>query len=305
MNRAGGPTPATLVAFVFFVLIGGSNFVAVRFTLRELPPFYGAGVRFGVASFLLLAIAAVARIALPRGRTLVGAIVYGLLNFFVAYAFFYWGAQRVPAALGAVIFGAVPLMTLLLAAVQGVERLQWRSILGGAIAVVGVLVTVGAPANEAVPLLYLGAVVVSAVGAAQTAIVLKQFPGVSPVGMNAVGMGVGAALLLVTSFAFGEHWMLPARSATWFSLAFLVPIGSVLLFVLYVFIVQHWTATAASFQFVLFPVVSAVVAALVAHERLDATAAIGGLLALLGVYLGALAGGGPRIEPAETPVGLS
>lgn len=300
MNQAGRPSSATLVAFVFFVLIGGSNFVAVRFTLREMPPFYGAGVRFGIASMLLLVIASIAKIALPRGRALVGAFVYGLLNFFVAYAFFYWGAQRVPAALGSVIFGAVPLMTLLLAAGQRIERLRWRSILGGAIAVVGVLVTVGAPVNALVPLIYLAAVVVSAVGAAQTAIVLKQFPGAPPVAMNAVGMGVGAVLLLSISRVSGEHWIAPSRPATWYALAFLIPVGSVLLFVLYVFIVQHWTATAASFQFVLFPVVSAVAAALIADEPLDAAVALGGLLALVGVYFGALAQTGTTPERVET-----
>ncbi len=286
MNR---PSPATLVAFVFFVLIGGSNFVAVRFTLRELPPFYGAGVRFASASLLLVVIAAIAKISLPRGRALFGAVLYGLLNFFTAYAFFYWGAQRVPAALGSVIFGAVPLMTLLLAAAQRVERLRWRSVIGGAIAVIGVIVTVGAPANASVPVAYLAAVVISAVGAAQTAIVLKQFPDVPPVAMNAVGMGLGAALLLAVSRVSGEHWIVPARPATWYALAFLVPAGSVLLFVLYVFIVQHWTATAASFQFVLFPVISAIAAALIADEALDAAVTLGGVLALAGVYLGALA----------------
>jgi drug/metabolite transporter (DMT)-like permease len=302
LNR---PSPATLVAFVFFVLIGGSNFVAVRFSLRELDPFYAAGIRFALASSLLFAIAAVARVALPRGRALRGAVIYGLLNFFVAYAFFYWGAQRVPAALGSVIFGAVPLMTVLLAAAQGIERLRGRAILGGLIAVAGVLVTVGAPANASVPLLYLGAVVVSAAGAAQTAIVLKRFPDIRPVSMNAIGLGLGAILLLVTSLASGESWIVPSRPATWSALGFMVPVGSVLLFVLYVFIVQHWTATGASFQFVLFPVVAAIAGALIAGEALDARIAIGGLLALVGVYIGALAGGRTPIEHTEAPVGLS
>lgn len=293
------PSPATLVAFVFFVLIGGSNFVAVRFSNRELPPFLGAGVRFGAAALLLFAIVAIARIPIPRGRALVGTLIFGFLNFFAAYAFFYWGAQEVPAALGAVIFGAVPLMTLVLASLQGLERFRWRALLGASIAIVGVVVTVGAPVNANVPLLYLGAVVVSAVGAAQAAIVIKRFPSVAPVAINAVAMGVGAPVLLLLSVVSGEEWVMPTRASTWYALAFLVTLGSVLLFVLYVFIVHRWTASAASFQFVLFPVVSAIAAALIANEALDAAVAVGGLLALAGVYLGALAqtpNAEPRVE---------
>ena len=295
------PSPATLVAFVFFVLIGGSNFVAVRFSNRELPPFFGAGVRFGAASLLLFAIALVAGISLPRGRALTGALTYGVLNFFVAYAFFYWGVQRVPAALAAVIFGGLPLLTLILAAAQGLERFRWRAVLGASIAILGVVVTVGAPANASVPLLYLGAVVVSAVGAAQTAIVIKRLPPIPPVAMNAVGMGLGAILLLLISALSGERWAVPTQSTTWYTLVFLVPIGSVLLFILYVFIVQRWTASAASFQFVLFPVVAALVAALIGEETIDAAVAVGGLLALVGVYLGALAQTRNIDDPVEAP----
>jgi len=99
--------PAVLVAFAFVVIVGGSNFVAVRFSNRELPPFFGAGLRFGFASLLLFAIVALARVPLPRGRALTGAVIFGALNFFAAYAVFYWGLQKVPAALGGVVFGAV------------------------------------------------------------------------------------------------------------------------------------------------------------------------------------------------------
>ena len=44
-----------LLVFALIVLVGGSNFVAVRFSNRELPPFFGAGIRFVGASLFLLA----------------------------------------------------------------------------------------------------------------------------------------------------------------------------------------------------------------------------------------------------------
>ena len=65
MRRPAGPV---LAAFVLVVLIGGSNFVAVRFSNRELPPFWGAGLRFAIAGALLLLFARWRRIPLPRGR---------------------------------------------------------------------------------------------------------------------------------------------------------------------------------------------------------------------------------------------
>ena len=294
----GRPTPLTLVAFALVALIGGSNFVAVRLSNRELEPFFGAGVRFGGASLLLFAIAFLTRKEVPRGRALVGVLIFGVINFFAAYAFVYWGLQRVPAALAGVVFGAVPLMTLMLAVAQRIERFRWRAALGASVAIAGVAVMAGAPANAEVPLVYFGAVVLSALGAAQAAVHIKRFPPVHPFAMNALAMATGAVLLLALSALSGERWVVPSRATTWYTLAFIVPIGSVALFVLYVYVVHRWTASAASYQFVLFPVVAAVVGAIVADEALDISVAIGGVLVVAGTYVGALA----RPAPLETPV---
>ncbi|MEX2539975.1 MAG: GNAT family N-acetyltransferase [Actinomycetota bacterium] len=283
------PGPRTLVAFGFAVLIGGSNFVAVRLSNRDLPPYFGAGARFASAATLLLAIALISRIALPRGRALIGATIFGLLNFFAGYAFFYWGLQRVPAALAAVIFGAVPLFTYVLAVVQRLEHFSLRAALGAVVAIAGVGVMVGSPANGSVPGMYVAAVVASALCAAQTSVLIKRLPTVHPIAMNAVGMAIGPPLLLVLSLASKEGWTVPDRATTWYALAFLVPIGSVGLFILFVYVIQHWTASGASYQFVLIPIVAALGGWFVIGEPLTASIAAGGVLVLVGVYVGALA----------------
>ena len=67
----------TLAAFAVAVLVGGLNFVAVRFSNRELPPFEGAALRFAAASLVFLAYVGMRGIALPRGRSLIGAVLFG------------------------------------------------------------------------------------------------------------------------------------------------------------------------------------------------------------------------------------
>ena len=68
------------------ILIGGFNFVAVRFSNRELAPLFGAGVRFAFAAVLLIAMVAVRRVAFPRGRALLATVAYGVLTFTVTSA---------------------------------------------------------------------------------------------------------------------------------------------------------------------------------------------------------------------------
>jgi hypothetical protein len=41
------PDGVTLAAFTALVVVGGGNFLAVRLSNLELPPFWGAGLRFG------------------------------------------------------------------------------------------------------------------------------------------------------------------------------------------------------------------------------------------------------------------
>src|SRR5438105_12970169 len=91
----------TLAAFAVVVIVAGLNFVAVRFSNRELPPFEGAALRFGAAALLFFAYTRIRHVPLPRGRSLAGAILFGLLGFSGAYAFLHWGLVSAPAGLGA------------------------------------------------------------------------------------------------------------------------------------------------------------------------------------------------------------
>src|SRR2546428_10288517 len=157
MNR---PPTAVLAVFVAVVLIGGTNFVAVRFSNRELPPFWGAGLRFAIAAALLLAFAAWRRVPLPLGRALPGVLFFGVLNFGVTYALAYWGLLEAPSALAATLVALVPLLTFFMATALGMERFRWRGVFRAAIAVaagapvfVDQLPAPAPPAAAAVPFL--------------------------------------------------------------------------------------------------------------------------------------------------------
>lgn len=104
------PDEATLAAFAGVVLIGGANFVAVRFSNEELAPLFGAGIRFAAAALIFLGLVSMRRIPLPRGQALVGAVLYGLLAFTAAYALAYSALVTLPAAVGSVVMSAASSM---------------------------------------------------------------------------------------------------------------------------------------------------------------------------------------------------
>ena len=80
-----GPDRVTLAAFVLAVLLAGANGLAIGFSNDELAPYWGATLRFLAAGLVCAAIVAVRRYPIPRGRALLGMVLYGVLA--IAFAF--------------------------------------------------------------------------------------------------------------------------------------------------------------------------------------------------------------------------
>jgi len=286
-----------LVAFALVVLIGGGNFVAVRFSNRELAPFWGAGLRFALAAIVLLALARVARWPLPQGRALRGALLYGVLGLGAFYAFMYWGLLEAPAALASVVVALVPLETLFFAAAFGLERFRAAGLAGAAIALAGTAIVFG-DQLRAVPVASVLAMIGGSLCLAGSTVAAKRFPRVHPVPMNGVAMLPGVALLLALSLIAGEARVLPSRPEVVVAFAYLVLIGSTVLFVGFLYVLQRWTASATSYASLLFPVVTVAIGILFAGEAVSLQFIAGAALIVIGVYLGALAP--ERARPAVT-----
>lgn len=289
MGSNNSPGALTLASFTAAVVLGGGNFLAVRFSNAELPPFWGAGLRFSLAALAFVVIALVMRIRWPRGRQLWLIGVYGLFTFTLSYALMYWALVTVTAGMGAVVLAMVPLITVLLAAVQRLETLRWRTLVGAFTALAGIVWMTMGPDGFIVPLGGLIAILVASFTISQSVILGKRVADNHPVMINAVGMSIGAPLLLIVSALANESWVIPRQAATVVSVLYLVLLGSLGLFVLILLVVRRWTASATSYAFVLFPVVTMLAEAWLLDEPLIPRGVVGALVVMAGVWFGALA----------------
>jgi drug/metabolite transporter (DMT)-like permease len=288
--RRIGDERTALVAFVAMSVLAGGNAVAIRYSNRELEPLWGAALRFALAAALLAAVMLTLRLALPRGPALTGAILYGALGIGGAFALAYYGLVEIHAGLGQTLLALVPLATLFLAVVQRQESLRAGAVVGGIVALAGIGVMSNATIRDDLPVLSLLAIVGSAFCFAQAAILVRRSPPVHPVTLNAVGMATGTLLLVIGALITGEPIEVPERTETWLAIAYLVPIGSVLVFVLYVVVLRYWTASRAAYEFVLIPLVTLALSAWLDDEPITVELILGGMLVLAGVYVGALRG---------------
>ena len=276
------------LAFAAETFFAGANGVAIRFSNRELAPVWGAGLRFALAAVLIVLIMLALRLTLPRGRALLGGMLFGLFQFAGAFGFIYIALVQIQAGLGQTLLALVPLATLLLAVAQHQERLSVAAVVGSLLGLAGVGLMSLDPWRESIPPLALLAVLGSVLCFAQALVLVRRLPPIHPLSLNAVGMVTGALVLLSASFLFGEPKVLPQRTTTWAALAYVIVIGSLVVFLLHVFVAQRWNASRAAYVMVLIPLVTITLSAWLDQEPVTGSLMLGGVLVLGGVYLGAL-----------------
>ena len=278
-----------MLAFFIVVVLGGSNPVAVRIGYAEFPPFWGATLRFAAAATFFWIVVFARRLEIPKGRALTGALVYGALTIGFSYAFLYWALVFLSASLAIVIESIMPLLTIFFAWLHGQEKIRWSGLLGSLLAIIGIFIGVGAELGNSIPLLPVLAVVVSIAALAEGTVLYKAYPSSDPFVVNALALTIGTAILLPISVLAGEQWFLPKTVSVWISYAYLVVGGSVILFYLYLYVLERWTASATSYMFLLLPIATILVAAWLTDEVITFRFLVGSLIVLLGVWLGAIA----------------
>ena len=279
---------ATLAAFIAVVILGGSNAVAVRFSNFELPPFWGATLRFASAALIFWLLVLIRRSEIPRGRLLLGVLIYGSLSIGFSYAFIYWALVYLPASLAIVFLTLGPLFTFLFAWAHGQEAFRWRSLIGAVVAFTGIVIGLGSEVGSTVPVVPLLAIIAGVAIGSEGTVLYKSYPNNDPLAVNAVALSIGSAILLLISLVSRETWSLPASQTTWIAYGYLVIGGSVLMFYLFIYVLQRWTASATSYALLLVPLATIVVASWLLDEQVTSRFLIGSFVVLVGVWLGAI-----------------
>ena len=291
MNPASPPAPPptsslkSWLAFFACSAIWGSTFLVISIGNESVPPMWAASIRLVLAGILLTTLAFVTGTGLPRGPALAAAAQFGFLNFGLSFCLLYWGETAVPSGLTAVIYGIIPLATALFARMFGLERLNALKIGAALIAFAGVAgIFLGQlQANVAPGPMF--AVVLAAISASLSGVMLKRGPRQAPFGANAIGCMVGLPVCLAGSFLSGEAHVIPTTLAAWGPIVYLTVAGSVGAFVLYAWLVNRWIVSRISFIAVIVPIVALALGTFAHHERFPAASLLGVGMVFAGLAL--------------------
>jgi len=127
-----------VLAAILSSTLGGMVGASTRFVVAEIDPLTLAAVRFGGAFLVLLPIVLSSNQPWPRGRDWLVAALLGGLYFCVYQVLYNVAFIYTTAAHGSMVGSMLAFITMLMAAVLGVERLTARKSTGVLIATAGV-----------------------------------------------------------------------------------------------------------------------------------------------------------------------
>lgn len=244
----------------------GAAIVASRFAVAEVPPLTLALLRYAIGVACLAPFAWHAWRAQPLrwrevpARDAVAMAALGIGQFGVLIALLNWGLQHVGAAPAALIFSLFPLLTLLLAAAWGQERVTAPLAGGVLLSVAGVAVAIAPKLPAAGSGSWWGEAAVLAaacVGALCTVLYRPYLQRYPTLPVSALAMA--ASVLFLAVAALGEAW--PQRiarigPAAWAAVAF-IGLASAIGYFCWLYALKHESPTRVTVFLALNPVTAA------------------------------------------------
>jgi len=280
-------------------LVWGSTYLAIRVLVHPtngagLPPLVSAGLRFGFAGLLMLAVT-VRRPAAdgrpdPLGpRQWAAAAVIGVALLLGGNGMVSIAERRVASGPAAVIIATVPIWATLIAASFGREAVRARQAIGLALGFAGVAVLVVGSGGGRLDAIGVGELVVAALSWSAGSVFSRTAPLVRrPLVMTGMEMLCGGIGCLVVGVASGElsgtHLSeVPTRS--WISLGYLIVFGSMLAYTAYVWLLGNAPLSLVTTYAYVNPLVAVLLGVLLLGEHFSVRSAVATVVIIAGVVL--------------------
>jgi drug/metabolite transporter (DMT)-like permease len=137
--KSTSPDRLVVLAAAATVLLWASAFVVIRYCGAEFSPGAMAFLRLGIGTIALVAVAAVCRPPLPRGRGLLLVIGYGVLWFAAYTVVLNWAEEHLDAGTAALLVNFAPILVAVFAGLFLKEGFPRPLVIGIAIAFTGVV----------------------------------------------------------------------------------------------------------------------------------------------------------------------
>jgi drug/metabolite transporter (DMT)-like permease len=285
INAIGLP----ILALCWVCFFWGTTWIASKEGVRYMPALQLAGIRQFIGGILYVAFFLYKKAPWPKGKQWKTIFILSILNFALSNGLSTWGVKYISSGLGAIIGAIFPLWIVFITLFRG-ERIARLSILGLIVSFTGVCVIFYDYLGDFLKpdfrfgiFLSLIATVSWAFGSLYTK---KKATSFNPYFSLGLQMLISSFITLAIIGATGTGVniaSIPANS--WWAIAYLVIIGSVLTFIAFIYMLQRLPPEINSIYAYVNPIVAVLLGAIIFGEPLTIAIAIGGGITLGGLYL--------------------
>jgi drug/metabolite transporter (DMT)-like permease len=285
INAIGLP----ILALCWVSFFWGTTWLASKEGVKHMPALQLAGIRQLIGGMLYVGFFLYKKAPWPKGKQWKTIFILSILNFVLSNGLSTWGVKYISSGLGAIIGALVPLWVVIICFFRG-EKLARLAFLGLIISFGGVCVIFYNHLSDfLIPDFSFGiiiSIIATITWAFGTLYTKKKAASFNPYFSLGLQMLISSCITLAVVGATGTGVnisSIPANS--WWSIGYLVIIGSVLTFIAFIYMLQRLPPEINSIYAYINPIIAVLLGAVIFDEPLTSVIAIGGAVTLSGLYL--------------------
>jgi drug/metabolite transporter (DMT)-like permease len=269
--------------------LGGTAAAVTRYLVGGADPLTLAILRWGIGFLCVLPIALALRVRWPARRDLPAVAALGLCFFGLFFILYNIAVGYTTAARASLALSTLPLQTMLVGALLGVEPLTTRKSAGVVIAIGGVFAALASGLAAAPQGAWRGELIMTGAVLCMAFYNVWSRPFIqrsSALGFLAVGMGSGAAALVLAGVVSGRVAVLSGFGVPqWIAGIYLGVAGGALAFILWVMALQRATPTRVASTMTVNPLAAALLAAWLVDEPIPLNLVFGLVAVFAGIWI--------------------
>ena len=269
--------------------LGGTAAAVTRYLVGSADPITLAILRWGIGFLCLLPTALILRVRWPQRRDWLAVTALGLSFFGLFFVLYNIAVSYTTAARASLALSTLPLQTMIVGALLGIEPLTRRKTAGVCIAMFGVFAALASGLSDAPPGAWRGELIMTGAVLCMAFYNVWSRPFIqrsSALGFLTVGMGAGAAGLVVMGLLTGRVAVLGSLGAPqWIAGVYLGVGGGALAFILWVLALERATPTRVANTMTVNPVAAGLLATQLVGEPITLNLIVGLIAVFAGIWI--------------------
>jgi drug/metabolite transporter (DMT)-like permease len=269
--------------------LGGTAAAVTRYLVGNADAVTLAILRWGVGFLCVLPAALLMRVRWPQRDDWLAVAGLGVCYFGLFFVLYNIAVSYTTAARASLALSTLPLQTMLVGALLGIEALTVRKTIGVLVAMLGVFVALATGLSQAPAGAWRGELIMTG------AVLCMAFYNVwsrplisrsSPLGYLTVGMGAGAVVLLLIGLLSGRVAVLATFGVSeWIAGIYLGVAGGALAFILWVVALQKASPTRVANTMTVNPIAAGLLAVPLVGEPITWHLAVGLIAVFAGIWI--------------------